>query len=336
MWCMHSLFAMVAKSKTVLVTGGSGLVGHGIQSFSRKNKNDVDWVFWSSKDCDLEDMTKTCAKIKEVSPDVVIHLAACVGGLFRNMNERTSMLERNLLMNMAVLRACHEADVTRVISCLSTCIFPDKIEYPISEEHLHAGPPHESNEGYAYAKRMLAVQSQTYRKQYNREYMCVIPTNVYGPHDNFDLQDAHVVPALIHKCYLATKRNEPFVALGSGTPLRQFVHADDLGEVIARVALMPVCPPELLIIAPDEKDEVSIRDIVEMIARLFDRQDAPSFDTTKADGQYKKTAANAKLRALFPDFQFRSFETGMRDTVTWFRESLSDGAVRMRGVSERD
>merc|ERR1712157_442394 len=116
--------------------------------------------------------------------------------------------------NAAVLRACHAADVNRVISCLSTCIFPDKIKYPIAEDALHQGPPHESNEGYAYAKRMLAVQSTTYQKQFNREYMCVIPTNVYGPHDNFDLQDAHVVPALIHKCYLATNRNEPFTAFG--------------------------------------------------------------------------------------------------------------------------
>merc|ERR1711935_637219 len=297
-----------AKVKTVLVTGGSGLVGNGVQTFARKHE-DIKWVFWSSTDCNLEDIAETTKAIKDLAPDAVIHLAACVGGLFRNMAEKVNMLERNLVMNTAVLRACHEADVNRVISCLSTCIFPDKIAYPIAEGSLHNGPPHPSNEGYAYAKRMLAVQSKTYQQQYNREYMCVIPTNVYGPHDNFDPQDAHVVPALIHKCYLASKRNEPFTAFGSGTPLRQFIHADDLGEIIGRVCLQKECPPEMLIISPDEKDEVSIKDIVEMISRLFERREPPVFDTTKADGQFKKTADNSLLRSIFPDFKFRSFES---------------------------
>ena len=110
--------------------------------------------------------------------------------------------------------------------------FSDKTSYPINESMLHNGPPHSSNDAYAYAKRMLEIHSKAYNEQYNDNFVCIIPTNLYGPYDNYNLQDSHVIPGLIHKCYLAKKENKPFYVWGSGKPLRQFIFSEDLAELI--------------------------------------------------------------------------------------------------------
>ena len=188
-------------------------------------------IFLSSKDGDLCDLEKTKLLFEKHKPTYVIHLAACVGGLFKNMNEKVKMFENNVLINFNVIKCCHDFKVKKLISCLSTCIFPDNTTYPINEKMLHNGPPHSSNDAYAYAKRMLEIHCKTYQEKYNDNFICVIPTNIYGPNDNFNLQDAHVIPALIHKCFLAKKENKPFIVYGSGKPLRQFIYSEDLADL---------------------------------------------------------------------------------------------------------
>ena len=131
------------------------------------------------------------------------------------MKYPVNMLEDNLLINTNVLKASNEINVESLIACLSTCIFPDKTTYPIDETMLHNGPPHFSNDAYAYAKRMLDIQSRAYQEQYNDNFVCVIPTNIYGDHDNYSLEDGHVIPSLIHKCYLSKKNNEDFLLFNS-------------------------------------------------------------------------------------------------------------------------
>ena len=200
----------------------NGLVGHGMQAVQHDQYfAQHDFVFTRSSDYDLLDSAQTKSMIEDIRPDCVIHLAANVGGLFKNMSQKVEMFEHNMLMNMNVVRSCHESDVGQFVGMLSTCIFPDNTKYPINEDMLHNGAPHTSNDAYAYAKRMLQVQCDAYREQHGRCYKCVIPTNVYGEHDNYNLQDAHVIPALIHKCHLARKNDEPFVVKGTGKPLRQ-------------------------------------------------------------------------------------------------------------------
>ena len=179
------------NEKKILVTGGTGLVGKGIQSISHEYP-DIQILFLSSKDCNLLNEEETFQFFQKHQPDVIIHLAANVGGLFKNMNEKVKMFEENIMMNMNVLRSAHRCNIQRVISCLSTCIFPDKTTYPINETMLHYGPPHSSNDAYAYAKRMLEIQSKAYQENFGRDYICVIPTNIYGPYDNFHLEDGHV------------------------------------------------------------------------------------------------------------------------------------------------
>ena len=167
----------------ILVTGGTGLIGKAIQNISKNY--DYKFIFIGSNDCDLTNYNDTFNFFDFIKPDYVLHLAACVGGLFKNMNNKVEMYEKNILINNNVLKSCHLLNVKKVISCLSTCIFPDKTSYPIDESMLHDGPPHNSNDAYAYAKRMLEIQSKAYQQQYNKNFICIIPTNIYGPYDNY-------------------------------------------------------------------------------------------------------------------------------------------------------
>jgi GDP-L-fucose synthase len=296
----------------ILITGGSGLVGHGFKKIS--NQFDHDIVYASSKDCDLANFDQTNNYIKSLNVECVIHLAANVGGLYKNMNFKVDMFEKNMVMNYNVLKACHDNNVDKFVGMLSTCIFPDDTTYPINERMLHDGPPHCSNDAYAYAKRMLDIHCRAYNEQYNTNYNCIVPTNIYGDNDNYNLDDAHVLPALIHKCYLAKKAGEDFETRGTGKPLRQFIHADDLARVILQ--LVPKLNQENVIVSPTE--EYSIAQVATFVARAFDYEHALVFNTTYSDGQYKKTADNSKLLNLLPKTTFKLLETGVLETVEYF------------------
>tara|TARA_Y100000389_G_scaffold93462_1_gene90158 strand:+ start:3579 stop:4514 length:936 start_codon:yes stop_codon:yes gene_type:complete len=305
----------------ILVTGGSGLVGNAIRNISEKYEN-YEFIFLSSKHCNLTDYYSTLDIFKEHNPDYVIHLAANVGGLYKNIKEKVQMLETNILININVLKVCHDMEVTKLISCLSTCIFPDKTTYPINEKMLHDGPPHHSNDAYAYAKRLLEIHSKSYREQYNDNFICIIPTNIYGEHDNYSLENAHVIPALIHKCYLAKKNNEKFIVRGSGEPLRQFIYSQDLAKLIMWT-LEKYNDKDSLILSVNEDMEVSIKEIAMQIAMEFDYIDMIEFDTNYSDGQYKKTADNSKLINLLPNFKFTPISVGIKKSVHWFLDNYN-------------
>lgn len=307
----------------VLVTGGSGLVGRAIQTveaqFAEQNTR---FIYLSSKDCDLTHLDKVKQLFEEYRPTYVIHLAACVGGLFKNMTQKVDMLEKNLMINYNVVKCAHDYGVNRMIVCLSTCIFPDQTTYPIDETMLHNGPPHSSNDAYAYAKRMLEIHCRMYRENCGDDFVCIIPTNIYGPHDNFHLADSHVVPALIHKCALAKDRGEDLVICGSGAPHRQFIYSEDLATIMLRVLFdTSETHYQNLIVSTDEADEVSIADVTKHIARSHEFGGRLIWDLEMSDGQYKKTAANTQMRALFPDFCFTPIEDGIQKTVQWFVEN---------------
>ena len=301
--------------KKVLVTGGSGLVGYGIQKI--KHDSNHEFIFLSLEDCDLTNYNETKVLFDFHKPDYVIHLAAFVGGLFKNMNFKVDMYEKNTLINCNVLKCCHEVGVKKLVSCLSTCIFPDKTSYPINESMLHNGPPHNSNDAYAYAKRMLEVQSKAYQEQYKDNFVCVIPTNIYGENDNYSLEDGHVIPALIHKCYLAKQNNEKFIVRGTGKPLRQFIYSTDLAKLMLWV-LESYDEKDSIILSVGEEEEMSIGDVARLVAKEFDYEHMMAFDDSYSDGQFKKTADNSKLMSLYSDFKFTNMEEGMRNSVKWF------------------
>ncbi len=304
-----------------LVTGGSGLLGNALRKLVEEINDTNEWVFLSSKDCNLLNVDEVYTCFDSLKPDYIIHLAAEVGGLFKNMNEKTKMLENNVLMNFNVLKIAHELNIQNVMCCLSTCIFPDKVEYPISESSLHNGPPHNSNYAYAYAKRLLDIHCRVYREQFNRNYFCIIPTNVYGPHDNYNLADGHVIPALIHQCYLAKQKNTPFYVKGSGKPLRQFIYSMDIAKCIYQLAFN-YKESKPVILSVSEKDEIPIGEVAKLIAKSMNYHNIV-FQPEFPDGQFKKTVNNDYLLSLMPEgFSFTSIDQGIRESVEWFCENF--------------
>ncbi|ELT89605.1 hypothetical protein CAPTEDRAFT_98567 [Capitella teleta] len=310
----------MSERKVILVTGGSGLVGQGIKAVIEKEekRSDEEWIFTSSKDADLTDKESTKAMFDKYKPTHVIHLAAMVGGLFKNLKYNLDFFRMNMTINDNVLCTSYETGVKKVVSCLSTCIFPDDTTYPIDEEMVHNGPPHSSNFGYAYAKRMIDVQNKAYHQQHGCHFTSVIPTNVYGPHDNFCIEDGHVLPGLMHKVYKAQKDNSEFVIWGTGSPLRQFIYSLDLGRLFVWVMReYPEIDP--IILSVGEEDEVSIKDAAQMVIDGMDFTGPVVHDTSKADGQFKKTASNVKLRKYLPDFKFTPMKDAVRETCQWFK-----------------
>lgn len=300
----------------ILVTGGSGLVGKAIESIKSQYPL-YNFYFLTSKEADLTKIEETRNKFKELNPCMVIHLAACVGGLFKNINNKVDMYEKNILINLNVLKVCHELGVSKLVSCLSTCIFPDKVTYPIDESVLHNGPPHSSNDAYAYAKRMMEIHSKAYQEQYNDNFICVIPTNVYGEHDNYSLEDGHVIPSLIHRCFLAKKDKEKFTVLGTGRPLRQFIYSKDLAELIMW-SLLEYKEKSSIILSVDEEDEISIAEVAYLIAKNFDYEKNIVYDASCSDGQFKKTANNRFFRSLNPEYKFTNINMGLKNSINWF------------------
>ncbi|CAB4420919.1 unnamed protein product [Rhizophagus irregularis] len=319
----------MSNEKVILVTGGSGLVGKAIEwvienDNGKYGKQEGEkWVFLTSKDGNLRSAEATRAIFEKYKPTHVIHLAALVGGLFKNMKYKLDFLRDNLLINDNVLQTAHEHKVKKVVSCLSTCIFPDKTTYPIDETMIHSGPPHESNFGYAHAKRLIDIQNKAYHDQFGDNFTSVIPTNVFGPHDNYDLQDSHVIPGLVHKCYLAKKNGTPFVVAGTGKPLRQFIYSRDLAKLFIWV-LREYKEIDPIILSVGEKDEVSIKDVADTIVKAVGFEGDYNFDTSKSDGQYKKTASNAKLMKYLPDFQFTPFEVAVKESTEWFIQNYDN------------
>lgn len=177
---------MASEPMVVLVTGGTGLFGKAIEHVVKNDPRPQEsWIFLSSKDGDVRDREATRKIFEKYQPTHVIHLAALVGGLFRNMKQKVEFYRENTLINDNVMECCREFKVKKLVSCLSTCIFPDKTTYPIDETMVHNGPPHDSNAGYAYAKRMIDVMNKCYNEEYGCNFTSIIPTNIYGPHDNY-------------------------------------------------------------------------------------------------------------------------------------------------------
>ncbi|GKY96377.1 hypothetical protein MPSEU_000597300 [Mayamaea pseudoterrestris] len=308
----------------VLVTGGTGLVGAAIKDYidstTDSSSSNERWIFLGSSDGDLRNRAATEAIFQKHQPTHVIHLAAKVGGLFANMAHKVEFFRENILINDNVMECCRIYKVTKLVSFLSTCIFPNETTFPINETMLHDGPPHSSNEGYAYAKRLIDTMNRAYFEEYKCNFTSIIPTNVYGPNDNFSIDHGHVVPGLIHKCYLAKLHNTPFCIWGSGTPLRQFIYSRDLAELTVWVLRDYNDDPNPITLSVDEDMEVSIKQVALAVAKAMDFNGEIVFDKTKADGQFKKTASNTKLRRFKPDYQFTTMEEGIRKSVDWFVE----------------
>ena len=294
-----------------LVTGGYGMVGSAMES-QIKLSRDI---------CDLTNPKQTEALFRTIRPEGVIHCAGKVGGIGGNSNYKGEYFYDNLMINTNVIESSRRAGVKRLVAFLSTCVFPDNVNYPLTVDQVHQGEPHFSNYPYAYAKRMADVQIRAYREQYGLNYTSIIPSNIYGPNDNFNLDHGHVMPMLIHKLYLAKKNKTDFTVWGSGKPLREFIYSKDIAK-IAEWALENYYDFDPLIVSGDE--EISIKDLVGLLVDEFKFKGKVIFDETKPDGQYRKPSDNSKIKELLPDFEYTPLEQGIKETVNWFKENYEN------------
>jgi GDP-L-fucose synthase len=290
--------------KKLLVTGGNGLVGSSINS-------DVK----IGREYDLKNIEDTNKMFDVHKPICVVHCAGKVGGVGGNMNYKGEYFYDNIMINTNVIEGTRKSGVEKLVCFLSTCVFPDNVEYPLTESKIHLGEPHSSNYPYAYAKRMADIQIRAYREQYGLNYVSVIPTNIYGPNDNFSLTHGHVIPMLIHKLYLAQQNNTDFVVWGSGKPLREFIYSKDIAT-LSEWAVNNYNDPEPIIFSTSH--EISIMDLVDLLVKEFNFKGKVIFDKSKPDGQYRKPSDNNKLKSYLPDFNFTPIEEGVKETVNWF------------------
>ena len=305
-------------TKTI-VTGANGLVGYAIRQL-----NLPDTTYLTREDIDLTDFKSTKNRFEEMAPENVIHLAAQVGGIGGNLIHSGEYFRNNILINTNVLESARIVGTQKLISFMSTCVFPDKCTYPLNEKDLHNGPPHPSNFGYAYAKRMLDVQSNAYRKEWNCNYIVAIPTNIYGPNDNFSLTEGHVVPALIHRTYLAKKNSTDLSVWGSGKPLREFVYSGDIAK-LAFWAIENYSEDTPIIFTSGI--EATIRELTEVVAKKMKFEGKLIFDSSMPDGQYRKPSDATKLKNYLPDVEWTPLEQGIGRTVDWFLSNYPN--VRM-------
>ncbi|MEK7575001.1 MAG: GDP-L-fucose synthase [Patescibacteria group bacterium] len=309
----NSKTSSMVKFPKLLITGGNGLVGTAI-----KKLGIPDAVFVARADADLRDFKLTKALFEKIKPTHVIHLAAHVGGVGGNSLHPGEYFRDNILINTNVLEAARLTGVKKLVSMLSTCIFPDPAIFPLKAEDLHKGQPHPSNFGYAYAKRMLEVQTNAYRKEWGCDYITLVGTNIYGPNDNFSLENGHVVSSLVHKCFLAKKNKTDLEVWGSGKPLREFVLSDDIAKLtVWAIESYDEAEPLML----SSGIETSIKELVLLVAEKMKFTGRVIFDTKKTDGQLRKPSDTTKFLKYLPEFKFTPVEDGVEKTVNWFVEN---------------
>lgn len=302
---------------TIIVFGGTGLVGSALKNLR------PDWIYLGSKDGDLTIMSECIQIFDKYKPKHVIFLAGNIGGLYKNLNKNYQIYMDNMKMQMNVIECCNNYGIKNGIFCLSTCIFPNKVSYPIKEEYLHNGEPHPSNYGYAFAKRNMDVMCRLSNERYGSRFKCITPTNIYGENDNFSLENGHVIPSLIHKAYLAKKNNKKFKLRGTGKPLRQFIYSGDIAKIIELLITNPFLDCYNMILSP--KNEISIKKIGEIIAKHFEIEKV-NFEKKYSDGQYKKTCDNSKLVETLNtlNIELTTLEEGLEKTIDWFKKNYEN------------
>jgi GDP-L-fucose synthase len=301
---------------TILVAGGSGLVGSAIvRELKRVNK---DVVGISSKDVDLLDRDKTFAYIKNINPTVIIDAAAKVGGIGGNNSFPVEFLTQNLQIQSNLMDAAHAAKTEKFVFLGSSCIYPRNCSQPIKEDYLLTGELEQTNSAYAIAKIAGIELIKSYRKEYDYKWISVMPTNLYGPNDNFDLETSHVLPALIRKFIEAKQNNKSEVTVwGSGTPLREFLHTDDLAKA---VLLCMEKYDDAQQINVGSGVEISILDLAHKIAEIVGFEGSIVMDLSKPDGTPRKVLDITKVSNLGwkPTI---SLDQGIASTVEWYLEN---------------
>jgi GDP-L-fucose synthase len=304
------------SDKRVLVTGGSGFLGSRLVAKLREF-GPAEIFIPRRATCDLVEQSNIERLYKETRPDVVIHLAAHVGGIGANRANAGSFFYDNLIMGVQLMEYARRFGVEKFVAVGTICAYPKFTPVPFREEDLWIGYPEETNAPYGLAKKMMLVQSQAYRQQYGFNSIFLLPVNLYGPGDNFDPESSHVIPAIIRKCAEAVQEGKSSITLwGTGAATREFLHVDDAADgILLASEHYNVSDP----VNVGAGMEISIRDLTELIAEISGFRGERIWDSTKPDGQPRRMLDTSKAEQLFGFRAKVPFDRGLKETIEWFK-----------------
>jgi GDP-L-fucose synthase len=300
-----------------MVTGGGGFLGKAV--VARLEASDASHIFVPrSRDYDLRTSDGIRSALADGRPDVVIHLAAVVGGIGANRENPGRFFYENAIMGIELMEQARLANVDKFVQIGTVCSYPKFTPVPFHEDDLWNGYPEETNAPYGVAKKMLLVQGQAYRQQYEFDVIHLIPVNLYGPGDNFDPASSHVIPALIKKAVDAREAGQPYLEVwGTGSASREFLYVDDAADgIVLGAELYDGAEPVNLGVG----HEITIRELVELIVRLTGFEGEVRWDASKPDGQPRRALDTSRARELFGFEAKSSFEEGLRRTIGWYEQ----------------
>ncbi|MGA1194708.1 MAG: GDP-L-fucose synthase family protein [Kiritimatiellia bacterium] len=310
----------------ILVTGSTGFLGHHVMPRIQEAFPEAEVIGLGRKDYDLLEPGAPAAMLKDIQPDCVVHMAAKSGGIITNKKRPADFFYDNLVMNTHTLHESWKAGVKKFITFMGGCSYPSDATSPIGEDQMWKGYPQIESAGYSVAKKMLITQSWAYRVQHDFNSIVLIPGNVYGEWDNFNLEEAHVIPALIRKYMEAQERGDPtMTAFGTGRPTRDFVYAGDVAATIPWF-MQHYDSSEPINISAGRR--ISIRELAETVKKVTGFEGEIVWDTSKPDGQIDKIFDVKKLNALGLSCE-TTLEEGLRRTAEWFVEARAGGTVRL-------
>jgi len=303
--------------KRVTVTGGAGFFGAYV--VDRLKEHGATEIFVPrSKDYDLRDIGQTERMLSDARPDLIIHMAARVGGIGANKAHPAEFFYENLMMGAPLMHMSWKAGVQKFVAIGTVCAYPKFTPVPFREEELWNGYPEETNAPYGTAKKMLLMQAQAYREQYGFDAIFLLPVNLYGPGDKDDLEGSHVIPAIVRKCLEAKERGEAKITLwGDGSPTREFLYAPDGAEGVVLAAEKYDKPGPVNI---GSAFEISIKDLAEMIVKLSGFKGSIEWDTSKPNGQPRRKLDTGRAEREFGFRATTPFEEGLKETIDWYRK----------------
>ena len=314
------------QDRRVCVTGGAGFLGSYV--VARLHDAGADVFIPRASEFDLREKAQIRRMYDVSRPDMVIHLAAVVGGIGANRDNPGRYFYDNLIMGVELIEEARRRGLEKFVATGTICSYPKDTPVPFREEDLWNGYPEETNAPYGLAKKMMLVQSEAYRQQYGFNSIFLLPVNLYGPRDNFDLHSSHVIPALIRKCVEAMDEGrEEVVIWGTGRATREFLHADDCARALLLAAERYDSSEPVNIGAGFE---ISIRDLAEMIAELTEFRGKLVWDTSKPDGQPRRCLDTMRAKEAFGFVAEIPFKDGLRQTIEWYRANRSTGVAMSR------